>query len=885
MATNKDFDSYASSLFGGEFGKKGKSVFGKDRSSDEKTYHPPPVDVVVLDKNDNVLSDTKKTGNKVGTEPLLFKRVEKTSRERGERDGKDKKNEKGKPEKRDNIADRKTEKDNKKAVEGHGKDKSSSRDNDDRAENMFASRTKSKDKDRAKEKGGDKDKRKDRDNDKKESKKDKHEKSSLEKTDNKKERKRKRNKQASVPLTEESFNELFTSGNKKEKGKDSKDKISDKSKTDDKKKAKHRDKHHATEKGSRMHEVIVIESEDREKLEKKHKSHRHSKDQTDTDLNVICLTSIGSNEEHNLHGKKENHSHKDIKTAKTRTEQIKKREYKRPERNDSGISLGMESLVSEPSEPVDFDIFWSNGRRLASRHGIHEDHEDSDSELDLAYFCVDHMKMCKSRADMRRHRRCKLDVATPTTDENLLPNGARDSKVGLVNAPLRTVGVKPATMDSRASFSPGAPCKHSSLARFTMHTMYRDMLVRLYDYSGIVLEDREDMRAHLQQRKELLEEALMAQVEDVITEILATTDENHEFGKYKQLIGDSTRKMLVLQEILKQTYDSSRTYNYILNPTAELQEIYDLEDFATVEPIICPPGLPPFLSVPRPRVHGEAPGEEVGSSLRHIEFFPFVQDVDTQRVAKSCFTGCAYVHADKLMLADWTNGVVNIINTFGVVSDSLTLEHPPWGAVRVQEDRAAVTAPKAHKIFFIEAEPNLHITGSINTKCECFGICKLNNNYACTCDPWSKSPSVRVFNEDGHLLLKTQFDSMGQPFFKCPLHICADFFNTSMYVSDASADCVFAITIDGDFLFCYQDRDLEYPTGLATDRNNRLYVCGRNSRNIQMISNTGELQETLWDSEGLRSPSAMSFHPHGDHAAVTDLDGNTAMGYWKVSIV
>jgi len=356
--------------------------------------------------------------------------------------------------------------------------------------------------------------------------------------------------------------------------------------------------------------------------------------------------------------------------------------------------------------------------------------------------------------------------------------------------------------------------------------------------------------------------------------------------QYKAAITKATQAADTVEEPLKKMYEDNNMFTYDIELTEEYDEISKLEgvDVATVDVVSYTHALPPFLTLPPPVTEQGMTGGLENASLRHIEFVPIAHDAERPRRAQDCFTGCVYVHAEKLLLADWTNGVVEIINKFGIVADTLAMEKPPWGAALVCEDRAVVTCPKARKVFFLETEPHLHVMSYFTTDCECFGVCKIGDNYACTCDPWSKSSSVKIFSQTGEVITTIQADSIGQPYFRCPLHICSDFFNSCMYITDATADCVYGITPQGDILFCYTHKELDYPTGIETDRNNRVYVCGRYSKNIQILSNLGQLLETLWDSEGLQSPSAISFHPHGDHAAVTDLDGNTAMGFWKLSL-
>ena len=303
-------------------------------------------------------------------------------------------------------------------------------------------------------------------------------------------------------------------------------------------------------------------------------------------------------------------------------------------------------------------------------------------------------------------------------------------------------------------------------------------------------------------------------------------------------------------------------YCYEFQPTAILDEIYNIRKYAYVTTNLDTPLLPPFLCLP-----GQE-GDEEGPSSTELEIFTGTEEED---MPKCCFTGCAYVTPEDLLLTDWNNGVLKMFNKHGVVCDKLKFDKNPWDVVQVCDGRAAVTVPKLNTVFFVECEPHLRIDGSFNTDSECFGICKIMNNFVITCDPWSRYPSVRIFSEFGQLLSIIQYSDTGENFFKCPLHVCVNYFNTVIYISDAAVEAVLAFSIVGELKFVYSHRELEYPTGIAIDRNNWLYICGKESANIQRVSSVGIYQETICRSKhGIKTPRALCFNPNGSNMVITD---------------
>lgn len=332
---------------------------------------------------------------------------------------------------------------------------------------------------------------------------------------------------------------------------------------------------------------------------------------------------------------------------------------------------------------------------------------------------------------------------------------------------------------------------------------------------------------------------------------------------------------------MKDLFEACKQYKYEIQSAPEVEGFLERDNIAYVEEIKVTPFLPPFLCVRTSDNDDES--ESDFTSLKSIEGFENVSGKHESANETCCFTGCAYITDDSVLLADWSNGSIKLLNKQGLVADSLKFEKSPWDVVRNFSGQVAVTVPKLQKVFIIEAEPHLRVVGQINTHCDCFGICKIGDNYAVTCDPWSKKPSVRIINNLGKVLLKVQTDSVGDNYFRCPLHVCSDFFQTVIYVSDATADCVYAISVSGDIIFCYKHESLEYPTGVETDRNNCLHICGKVSSNIHKITNNGALQEKLLQKDyDVQHPCALAFHPNGDHMILTDLKGRIASGYWKL---
>lgn len=125
------------------------------------------------------------------------------------------------------------------------------------------------------------------------------------------------------------------------------------------------------------------------------------------------------------------------KDARDSTNKDKKTKLKleqlRFEGDDSGISL------TEDGEDV-ANVFREQG---VNRH------DDSGSESDLAYFCVDHMKLCNSKAEYRKHRHCNLNTKSGTSS----PITSRTSHERVKSRATRARSTEERSLSSASLFS------------------------------------------------------------------------------------------------------------------------------------------------------------------------------------------------------------------------------------------------------------------------------------------------------------------------------------------------------------------------------------------------------------------------------------------------
>ena len=344
----------------------------------------------------------------------------------------------------------------------------------------------------------------------------------------------------------------------------------------------------------------------------------------------------------------------------------------------------------------------------------------------------------------------------------------------------------------------------------------------------------------------------------------------------------------MLKAILHQFHTQAQPYDYELRPSDETLAILSFEEIAQPHVMEGPPSLPPFLRCSADDVDDDvslSSDASARTSESSAEFINLACEEDDTKTLQCYFTGCTYVNTENILLTDWSNNVLRLTNQHGILCDSLPLEKSPWDITSARDGQAVVTVPKLRKVLVVEVEPNLHIVSSFNTHGECFGVCKVRGGYVVTCDACSRTPSVQMYTDNGGVQWSLDVDDLGQRWFRCPLHVCTDYLQTMIYVSDSGANCVYSISLTGEILSTFKHKDLNYPTGVIFDRHNYLYVCSKKTSMLLKFNKDGSKEATVMrESDSVCSPCAVCRHPDGDHFIVTDLSVHHTAGYWKLNI-
>ncbi|KAL3864955.1 hypothetical protein ACJMK2_006596 [Sinanodonta woodiana] len=354
---------------------------------------------------------------------------------------------------------------------------------------------------------------------------------------------------------------------------------------------------------------------------------------------------------------------------------------------------------------------------------------------------------------------------------------------------------------------------------------------------------------------------------DVINKIKSllkqVKDRNYEFTKTKREV---QLKSLVYEEILRKYFLTVKRLDYVVTYDPAYEAITkNVKKLAYIKEVPQPSKLPSFLSQ----------SKEVRYAKRQVKDLDRVFCKHPDDESNCCISGCCYLADGKIVLADWNNRCVKLLDKFFNVVSRLVLPQSPWNVAKIDDEKVAVTVPGEKSVYVLTYIKNLKTFGSFETRCECWGITFVEHKFVITCDPLSEIPSLKFFSLDGNEIKSIKNEKKGTPLFKCPSHVITNTIHTLIFVSDCGTNLVTCLNLEGKVKFQFRHEKLDYPTGMTTDCQANVYICGKNSHNIHVITEEGVfLRILLSENDGLHGPRSISFETNGENFIASDLSSD-----------
>ena len=213
-------------------------------------------------------------------------------------------------------------------------------------------------------------------------------------------------------------------------------------------------------------------------------------------------------------------------------------------------------------------------------------------------------------------------------------------------------------------------------------------------------------------------------------------------------------------------------------------------------------------------------------------------------------TGCTFMVDGQLLLCDFNNNTIKLINSTFDITGNLALDRRPWDISAVDSTRAVVTFPNTKQLKFIDIVPSLKTDKKIQLDKYCYGVDVAKDEIYVICHDNPGNAEIRVFDKNGTFIRKVPDVNNTLSTLRKPYYIAVSKTSSKIYLSDWETSIVSCISVDGSLLFNYQHHDLKNPRAVLVDEEENILVCGQGTDNIHVVISTGQHHSVLYTVQG-----------------------------------
>lgn len=249
-------------------------------------------------------------------------------------------------------------------------------------------------------------------------------------------------------------------------------------------------------------------------------------------------------------------------------------------------------------------------------------------------------------------------------------------------------------------------------------------------------------------------------------------------------------------------------------------------------------------------------------------------NVEATEDKRDCaITRILFLAPDVLVLVDYNNFCIKRIDiSSNTITSYLPLPSWPWDITQLDAMQAATTLPMQKKIVIISTNEVLSLVETISVNGECRGIDSTADKIIVS---FINPAKVEVLDHSGKVLNKIVCDKEGSPLFSCPCYLRVVMeMGLVVYVSDRYTSTITKLSMTGQVLFTYKNKDLSRPYGLDITDDGHVLVCGNESQNVQVVSQDGKLVSELLSTEehGIAFPLTVCYIQKGRSVYVNCSD-------------
>ena len=255
-------------------------------------------------------------------------------------------------------------------------------------------------------------------------------------------------------------------------------------------------------------------------------------------------------------------------------------------------------------------------------------------------------------------------------------------------------------------------------------------------------------------------------------------------------------------------------------------------------------------------------------------------DDDDDDDGEPWITGCCFMPSCDLVLCDYNNSKLELLDQTFKVEDSLSLNDKPWSLSAIDNSNVIVTIPATKQLQYVQLVPHMKAGRVIQLDKKCWDVAVTGYEIFVSCHNGPGEGEVRVLDLSGNLKRKLGVNKDGSYQFQSPTYLTVSTTGKKIFVSDWVTSVISCMTPDGNIIYEYKDGDLRNPKALFVDAGDNIFVCDRYSDNAQVITADGRKYGALISAnDGLRKPYSIAFRESDNTLVVGCLSNNNIFCY------
>ena len=253
-------------------------------------------------------------------------------------------------------------------------------------------------------------------------------------------------------------------------------------------------------------------------------------------------------------------------------------------------------------------------------------------------------------------------------------------------------------------------------------------------------------------------------------------------------------------------------------------------------------------------------------NAKFVEKFD-VSIVSDKEKSDTMMFGCALLPDGRVVLSDFTNKRLKILNKEYKIMSYIELCGSPCGVCVIGEKEAAVCVFDKCLVQFVNLISTIRPTRSFKTELKCQGIAFDGTQLFVTVIDELRN-QVRIYLLSGSLQRIIEKFNKQQLFSSISQIICCPY-SARLYVTDTKKG---VITLDkkGNRLALIEDKDIVQPTGITPDGDGGILVAGFETNKVAHFGQDGTKVSTLLtEKTGIKEPLSLCFHCQSSRLHVT----------------